>query len=330
MTNYENGSFILNWRTSNEVLYAKNEIPSDDIIFDNIEITYGDPYTPKASVDEETYGEVECTYTCKESKTLPTDAGTYTLTVTVENDKYTGIKTAKLTINKKPLEVKMFPVKDATYTDSPIQPQVSATDLSAEDVNLIKESDYTVTFSNNIDARENTAEDAPTAIFTATEDGNYCGSLFLKFTIIPKSLEDDDVTVTFSPESSYYTDQPITPDVTVKFGNIDLVRDRDYTLEWEDNTDAGTATVSVKAYSDNYTDTKTAEFTILAAPASGKVTITGADNKVGTELTASVTGNTHILFQFTPLREGRLGCENQEQKLLGISIHAPARGATSG
>ena len=127
----------------------------------------------------------------------------------------------------------------------------------------------------------------------------------MKFTIIPKSLEDDDVTVTFSPESSYYTGQPITPDVTVKFGNIDLVRDRDYTLEWEDNTDAGTATVSVKAYSDNYTDTKTAEFTILAAPASGKVTITGADNKVDTELTASVTGNTHILFQFTPLREGR-------------------------
>ena len=35
------------------------------------------------------------------------------------------------------------------------------------------------------------------------------------------------------------------------------------------------------------------------------MTITGADNKVGTELTASVTGNTHILFQFTPLREGR-------------------------
>ena len=127
----------------------------------------------------------------------------------------------------------------------------------------------------------------------------------MKFTIIPKSLEDDDVTVTFSPESSYYTGQPITPDVTVKFGNIDLVRDRDYTLEWEHNTDAGTSTVSVKAYSDNYTDTKTAEFTILAAPASGKVTITGADNKVGTELTASVTGNTHILFQFTPLREGR-------------------------
>ena len=35
------------------------------------------------------------------------------------------------------------------------------------------------------------------------------------------------------------------------------------------------------------------------------MTITGADNKVGTELTASVTSNTHILFQFTPLREGR-------------------------
>ena len=136
------------------------------------------------------------------------------------------------------------------------------------------------------------------------------------------------MTVTFSPESSYYTGQPITPDVTVKFGNIDLVRDRDYTLEWEDNTDAGTATVSVKAYSDNYTDTKTAEFTILAAPASGKVTITGADNKVGTELTASVTGNTHILFQFTPLREGRRSDVCVEKYDREISIHAPARGAT--
>ena len=152
----------------------------------------------------------------------------------------------------------------------------------------------------------------------------------MKFTIIPKSLEDDDVTVTFSPESSYYTGQPITPDVTVKFGNIDLVRDRDYTLEWEHNTDAGTSTVSVKAYSDNYTDTKTAEFTILAAPASGKVTITGADNKVGTELTASVTGNTHILFQFTPLREGRPSRDHlRRHGGCCISIHAPARGATA-
>ena len=83
-----------------------------------------------------------------------------------------------------------------------------------------------------------------------------------------------------------------------------------------------------EAYSDNYTDTKTAEFTILAAPASGKVTITGADNKVGTELTASVTGNTHILFQFTPLREGRL-LPDWIKEGEHISIHAPARGATA-
>ena len=83
-----------------------------------------------------------------------------------------------------------------------------------------------------------------------------------------------------------------------------------------------------EAYSDNYTDTKTAEFTILAAPASGKVTITGADNKVDTELTASVTGNTHILFQFTPLREGRQGQCLPDAPGYCISIHAPARGAT--
>ena len=83
------------------------------------------------------------------------------------------------------------------------------------------------------------------------------------------------------------------------------------------------------------------------------MTITGADNKVGTELTASVTGNTHILFQFTPLREGRpLGAPQLEVVVSNfnsrpcergdapedmavmvaeiISIHAPARGATEG
>ena len=81
------------------------------------------------------------------------------------------------------------------------------------------------------------------------------------------------------------------------------------------------------------------------------MTITGADNKVGTELTASVTGNTHILFQFTPLREGRplyvhlilparvhfnsRPCERGDffaRPLFHsfiISIHAPARGATA-
>ena len=35
-------------------------------------------------------------------------------------------------------------------------------------------------------------------------------------------------------------------------------------------------------------------------------------------------------FQFTPLREGRRGCPHDAQRRLGISIHAPPRGATSG
>ena len=42
----------------------------------------------------------------------------------------------------------------------------------------------------------------------------------------------------------------------------------------------------------------------------------------------SVKEMSKYIFQFTPLREGRLHVVGQNKKVVGISIHAPAGGAT--
>ena len=68
-----------------------------------------------------------------------------------------------------------------------------------------------------------------------------------------------------------------------------LVQGTDYNLSYTDNTNAGTATVSITG-KDNFSGSISENFTIAPAPAAGTVTITGTNYEVGTELTASVSG----------------------------------------
>ena len=72
------------------------------------------------------------------------------------------------------------------------------------------------------------------------------------------NLQDAVVTVD-SPH--VYTGSPITPEVSVTWNNTQLIEDTDYTLAYTDNTNAGTATVTVngKGY---YTGTVSENFTI--------------------------------------------------------------------
>ena len=74
-----------------------------------------------------------------------------------------------------------------------------------------------------------------------------------------------------------YTGKAQTPEVTVALGETALVLDTDYTVEYADNTNAGTAKATVKGIG-NYTGEKTAEFTIN--PASQKLTMSTATKTV--------------------------------------------------
>ena len=72
-------------------------------------------------------------------------------------------------------------------------------------------------------------------------------------------------TVTIDPiPDQTYTGNAITPDPEVKDGTTVLKKDKDYTVSYTNNTNAGTATLTIKGKG-NYTGTTTANFTIVAA-----------------------------------------------------------------
>ena len=267
----------------------KYVIPEDDITFADTTITYGEKYEPSASVaGEDKYADVTYTYTCNGSETLPTDVGTYTITVTVENDSYKGTKSATLNINPKSLAADMLTITGTyTYTGAAVTPTFQVKD--GEKV-LVSGTDFTAEVTNNVNAGE--------ATVTVTGQGNYQGTVSGKFTISAKDLADGDIVISGLPERVTYTGAAIKPLCTVTFGDIALVKDTDYTVTYSDNENAGTATVKISGQG-NYTGEKTATFTIAPAAAAGTVTISGTGTGengayvVGDTLTADVSGDKH-------------------------------------
>jgi len=79
-------------------------------------------------------------------------------------------------------------------------------------------------------------------------------------TVAPAPPQDLSAAVVSAADSAY-TGSPLTPAVTVKLGTATLVQGTDYTVAYSNNTDAGTATVTVTGKG-NYTGTATGHFTI--------------------------------------------------------------------
>ncbi len=146
-------------------------------------------------------------------------------------------------------------VASEEYNASPKTPQISAYYKSEENVNyhLFKDEDYTVTYSNNINAGTGTA--------TITGKGRFKGTTTKTFTITPRHI--NTVTVTLETESYTYDGTAKEPSVTVKDGNKTLTINKDYTITYSDNTNAGTpkATVTVTGIG-NYTGAIMKTFTI--------------------------------------------------------------------
>lgn len=115
-----------------------------------------------------------------------------------------------------------------------------------------------------------------TEITAAVEgNGDYAsGTAQYTLTVAPKPLEAN--AVTLSPESYTYDGNAKTPTVEVKDGQATLVNGTDYTVAYSDNTNAGTAKVTV-TLKGNYSGTVSKNFTINK----GKYTGDGvSDNKL--------------------------------------------------
>lgn len=162
-------------------------------------------------------------------------AGEATVTATVaEGANFKAASTTfKVTVNPKNATFIIDPIADQQYTGSELTPKVVVKDGDKE---LVEGKDYTLTYENNTDIG--------TGKVTATGMGDYApdstGEGTFNIVAPTAALEIADI----APQT--YTGDEIKPEVTVTFpGSGTLTPGEDYDVTYENNEEAGTATVTV-------------------------------------------------------------------------------------
>lgn len=141
------------------------------------------------------------------------------------------------------------PVNDQVYTGTPFTPELVIRDGS---YTLQKNKDYTLTYQNNVNVG--------VATITIVGKGNYKDNKELKFNITAKSINQ----LQINPiKDQTFRNAAIQPDILLKDGARILGKDTDYTVNIVNNTNVGTATVTITGKG-NYKDSKTLNFRIVA------------------------------------------------------------------
>lgn len=154
--------------------------------------------------------------------------------------------------------------------------------MSDSGVQLTNGVDYDLSYENNINVG--------TATVNITFKGNYSGTRKATFNIVARALSNDSVSIT-EVSAQTYTGEAIMPMPTIKCGDVTLVKDKDYTLSYQDNVNVGTAKMNV-SFIGNYSGTADTTFEIVADELSNdKVSIseTTAQTFTGKEITPTPT-----------------------------------------
>ena len=147
------------------------------------------------------------------------NVGTATITITGKGN-FTGTTTKTFTITQASiLGATLANIASVTYTGSARTPAVSMTFNS---IALVSGTDYTLSYSNNINAG--------TANVVITGKGNFAGARSTVFEITPKSISS--FSFTLGTTSYTYNGQARTPGVTVKDGSTTLL-ETSYSLNGE-------------------------------------------------------------------------------------------------
>lgn len=136
------------------------------------------------------------------------------------------------------------------YTGSAVEPSFT---LKKEETALTKNVDYTVTFHEN--------EKAGEAYMLLQGEGNYKGSLSVNY-VIAYNLNGTNVSVNGIEESYEYTAFEIRPEIEVYVAGQKLERGEHYKISYDNNRDAGEASVMVSALGDYAYGSKTKTFEI--------------------------------------------------------------------
>jgi hypothetical protein len=177
--------------------------------------------------------------------------------------------------------------------------------------------DYTVAYKKNVNVG--------TAQLVITGKGNYAKSLSRKFKIAPRSIEKAKVE---GIVNKTYNGKELKQKFTVKLGSTTLKANRDYTVTYKKNVNAGTAQVVIKGKG-NYNKTVTKKF-VIAKRNLGKAKITGVYNQLYTG--GAITPRPTLVWGSTYLTLGKdYTLSYKNNKALGTAtIVAKGKGNYSG
>ena len=159
------------------------------------------------------------------------NVGTGTVTITGKGN-FKGTTSKTFSISARAMsDTSVANVSSQTYTGNGISPLPT---ITYNNKTLKKDTDYTLSYSNNINAG--------TATITITGKGNFAGTTSKTFSISARAMSDTSVA---NISSQTYTGNVISPLPTITYNNKTLKKDTDYTLSYSDNINAGTATITI-------------------------------------------------------------------------------------
>ena len=206
-----------------------------------------------------------------------TNKGIKTITITGQNNCESSKSTTYEIVAKPLLPTMVSLAGEVTYTGSALTPTVTVNDGVG---NLTLNTDFTVTYDNNINVG--------TATVTVTGQGNYTGVIQKTFNIqtnVHSAFTIGDI------DAVVYNGSEHKPTPTVQYSETDLTLNKDYTLSYSNNINAGTATVIVTGKGGYEGSSGTKTFTIQPKPLDAdKVTLSFTSiTFTGMELKPAVT-----------------------------------------
>ena len=259
---------------------AKNKIvPVLDGEITATPITYGDTLSDSSITgkmkDPNTGDEVNGTFTWTDGAVKPDANDRYEAewTFTPDSEEYATVTdTATVEVAPKSIEGAVITLEsaDLEYNAAEQSPKITGVALEKWTENIT----YRIVSGNTA----TNVNDSLTLTIEGT--GNYTGKAAVKWKITPR-----EVTPAIEVASCTYTGDALEPTVTLKDGN-EVIPTDEYTVEYSNNTNAGTGRVTIKDVAGgNYViKEKTQDFTITKAAAptniqSGTLTITNGLHK---------------------------------------------------
>lgn len=190
------------------------------------------------------------------------------------------------------------------YTGTAIKPAVHVYDRT---MLLTEKTDYTIAYSNNVNAGSAVGSAKPPTI-TVTGRGNYEGKAVVHFTIKPQSIKDEAV---FMDEhvAVAYNKKAQKPNPSLSWNGKKLSKNKDYTYTDVSYTEPGIYKVTVEGIG-NYTGTRTMDYEIYQGGVDvSKLTVSKVANQkyTGSPIRPAVTVKNKNVVLFEGTEESESG-----------------------